>query len=169
MHLTTKLNMRHVIKKHLSHISKDNGSQILEVGARLKTYQRLFHDMYLSYDVCDIKDGPRVTRLMPAPYEIPFQNDSFDLVIYGQMLEHCYNPFRCIAEMKRVLKPECFIVLIVPSKGHIHTRVDCWRFMRDAWKAISEEVGLHIVDSWIDEETYWGDNVFVGRKPSILL
>jgi len=108
---------------------------------------------------------------MPGPYTLLFANDTFDLIVSGQTLEYVSNPFKSVAEMKRVLKSGKCLALIAPSSGPRHDQQDCWRFMNDAWKAIAEDVGLIIVDQWIttnapDERSRrWRDNVFVGKKP----
>ena len=93
-----------------------------------------------------------------------------DFIVSGQMLEHCRNPFRSVAEMTRVLKPDHYIVLIAPSAGKYHDNPDCWRFMNDAFKAIANEVGLKVVADWVDLDApdersrAWKDHVFIGQK-----
>lgn len=164
-------NMKKVKNKYLKHINSQ--SLILDVGGRgLKndrSYRSIFPDC--TYYVADIEKGIGVTHLMPGPYTLPFKDNTLDLVISGQTLEHVSNPFKSVAEMKRVLKPGSFIVLIAPSSGPRHDKQDCWRFMDDAWKAIANDVGLTLVDQWItknapDERSRrWQDNVFVGKKP----
>lgn len=170
MHPSSKENMRKVRDKYLSHIGKND--IILDVGGRGRkgdrSYGFLFPDS--TYYIADIVNGIGVTHLMPGPYTLPLDNNSIDLIVSGQMLEHCSNPFKSVAEMKRVLKPGSFIVLIAPSSGPRHDKQDCWRFMDDAWKAIAEDVGLISVDQWItknapDERSRkWQDNVFIGKK-----
>lgn len=107
---------------------------------------------------------------MPGPYEFPYEDDYFDLVVSGQTLEHVPNPFRLITEMKRVMKPGGRMAIIVPSAGPRHDKKDYWRFMDDAFEAIADEVGLKTVANWISEDApdersrKWRDNVFVGTK-----
>ena len=148
---------------------------VLDVGGRGlnsdRSYSRIFAGV-MEYKIADIEDGIGVTDIMPSPYELPFQDDWFDLVVSGQTLEHVANPFRIVAEMKRVLRPGGTIVLIAPSDGPYHDKHDYWRFRKDAFKAIADEVELQIVADWIDFEApddrsrKWKDHVFVGRKCS---
>lgn len=170
MHPSSMENMKKVRNKYLTHIDKN--SIILDVGGRglgsNRSYNPIFPDS--TYYIADILDGTGVTHIMPGPYILPFEDNTFDLVVSGQMLEHCSNPFKSVAEMKRVLKPSCFIVLIAPSAGPYHDVQDCWRFQKDAWRAIADDVGLTLVDQWIttnapdDRSRKWKDNVFVGKK-----
>lgn len=165
MHPSSLDNMRKVRNKYLSHINSE--SLILDVGGRgLKhdrSYKSLFN--YKEYYIADIIGGKGVTHLMPGPYTLPFDDNTFDLIVSGQTLEHVSNPFKSVAEMKRVLKTNAFIVLIAPSTGHHHDKQDCWRFMNDAWKAIADDVGLKLIDQWIttnapdQRSRKWNDNV----------
>lgn len=165
MHPSSIENMKRAQKL----IAWQDGSTVLDVGGRKHSYADLFPRT--DYFVADIKPGEGVTNLMPGPYHLPFHDDIFDLVVSGQMLEHCENPFRSVAEMTRVLKPGGCIVLIAPSAGPRHDVKDCWRFMDDAFDAIARECSLETIDAWItrdapDERSRkWQDHVFVGRKP----
>jgi SAM-dependent methyltransferase len=174
MHPSSLNNMRIARDKYLSsHLSPT--SLILDVGGRGLTtdrsYRSIFEGQFRDYFVADISDGVGVTHVMPGPYTLPFEDNTFDLIVSGQMLEHCNNPFKSVTEMKRVLKPSAYIILIAPSSGPRHDDQDCWRFMDDAWKAIATDVDLELIACWItrdapDERSRkWQDNVFVGRKP----
>jgi SAM-dependent methyltransferase len=148
---------------------------ILDVGGRNinaqdRSYRDIFKDKCASYFIADINPGPNVTHVMPGEYTLPFEDNSIDLIVSGQTLEHVRNPFRSVAEMTRVLKKDHYIILIAPSTGKYHDNPDCWRFMDDAFKAIAAEVGLKVVADWVDlnapdeRSRRWSDHVFVGQK-----
>ena len=171
MHPSSILNM----KKAKDLIDLGHNLTILDVGGRDigeqdRSYKSLFSDRSKHYFTADIAEGKGVTHVMPAPYTLPFQDNYFDLVVSGQTLEHVYNPFRLVHEMKRVLKPNCMIIIIVPSAGYRHDNPDCWRFMDDAFVGIAEDCNLEIVHNWVDRTSYkdrskqWADNVFIGKK-----
>ncbi len=135
-----------------------------------KCYRKLFPDN--GYVVYDIVAHPSVDFVKPDPFTIPAADQNFDLVLSGQMLEHCQNPFRAVAEMKRVLKIGSCIAIIVPSAGRRHDAQDGWRFMDDAFKFISAEVGgfetlADFIDTKGTEEgrgKHWRDHVWVARR-----
>lgn len=155
----------------------EKGINILDVGGRDikpnqdRSYREMFKDVVNEYYIADIQTGPNVTHLMKGEYELPFEDNSVDLVVSGQTLEHVKNPFRLTIEMTRVLKPGGFIILIAPSSGKRHDFRDCWRFMDDAFAAIAEEAELETVADYVDRKApdersrRWNDHVFVGRKP----
>ena len=88
------------------------------------------------------------------------------------MLEHCQNPFKAVAEMKRVLKIGCCLAIIVPSAGRRHDAQDGWRFMDDAFRFISAEVGgFETLCDFIDKNgteegrgKHWRDHVWCARR-----
>lgn len=181
MHPSSLKNMRHVRDTYLSDLQ--SGIKIVDVGGRGldlsqpwmkgqedRSYYDIFRDLDPEYCIADIVDGPGVTHVMPGPYTLPFDDNSIDLIVSGQMLEHCKNPFRSVAEMKRVLKPGCKLALIAPSMGKRHDVIDCWRFMDDAFKAIAEEVELTVIADWVDRTKHndrsdlLQDHIFVGSK-----
>jgi len=149
---------------------------VLDVGGRNnsekeRSYKELWPEAE-KYWVADLEDGPNVHVVMMGPYRMGFMDDGFDLIVSGQTLEHVANPFKLVREMKRVLKPGGYMILIAPSAGYAHTDQDCWRFMRDAFKAIADDVGMETVADWIytgdsggGRKRVWDDHVWIGRKP----
>jgi len=176
MHPSSVQNMKVARAKFLQYLSALPSPKVLDVGGLHhvphKSYLRLFEDIVgIEWFVADIKAHSSVTHVMPGPYTLPFEDNTFDLVVSGQMLEHCSNPFKSIAEMKRVLRPGCRMVLIAPSAGPYHDVQDCWRFQKDAWKVIMEDIGgMQTIAQWISDKApdersrKWQDNVFVGQK-----
>ena len=177
MHPSSIINMKKMRIKYINPIINklDVTFRILDVGgaygAPERTYLRVFEDItYLNWTVCDIIKHPSVDMVMPSDYVIPVKDDTYDLVISGQMLEHCKNPFKIMNEMKRVLKPKHYMIVIAPSDGPYHHTTDCWRFLKDSFKCISEDIDLKFIESYIDEKPQdprsrqWKDHVFVGMK-----
>lgn len=148
--------------------------KILDVGGRDlnkdRSYKSIFENITHEYHIADIVPGEMVTHLMTDLYTIPSNDNYYDLIVSGQTIEHVKNPFKLVAEMKRVLKNNGFIILIAPSTGPRHDIIDCWRIMDDGFKSIAEDVGLEVVDDWIDKTATdkksmpWNDHVFIGRK-----
>lgn len=171
MHPSSILNM----KKAVGLIDLDRNLTILDVGGRDigqqdRSYRSIFADRSKHYFTADIASGKGVTHVMPGPYELPFSDNNFDLVVSGQTLEHVYNPFRLVQEMTRVLKPDGTVIIIVPSAGPRHDNPDCWRFMDDSFVGIAKECNLQTLHDWVDRTPYedrskqWADHVFIGKK-----
>ncbi len=172
MHPDSMRLMADVKRKYLGYLKP--GAKVCDDGgfhtSPEKTYLKLFPET--QYTTCDIVAHPSVCYVKPDPFTLPFPDERFDLVVSGQMLEHCQNPFKAVAEMKRVLKTGCCLAIIVPSSGRRHDAQDGWRFMHDAFRFISAEVGgLKTLCDFIDGDgtqhgrgDHWKDHVWVARK-----
>ena len=182
MHPSSKENMkraRAIVEKKFG--KYEAGQIILDFGGRdrnhkvnkVSGYTEIWKDVYKDYFVSDLQAGDNVTHVMSGPYELPFEDNSLDIILSGQTFEHVHNPFRAAHELTRVLKPGKFMYLIAPSAGPTHDNPDCWRFYRDSFTAIAQECGLKVIADWIDNgkeweqrSARWKDHVFVGQKPA---
>lgn len=127
--------------------------KVLDVGSmNIKhkgTYRILFGDKQ-DYIGIDLKPGDNVDIVLKDSYMYPFEDDTFDLVLCGQVLEHCENPFKLIEECARVLKPGGFFLGVAPFVWPEHKfPVDCWRILPDGWIALFKYAKLKHVKSYI--------------------
>ena len=53
-------------------------------------------------------------------HDLPFKEKSFDAIICQAVLEHVADPYRCVEEMFRVLKPKKFIYVETPFMQQVH-------------------------------------------------
>lgn len=73
---------------------------VLEVGAKDRPYADLFPNAIAG----DIVAAPGLNAQFDA-HHLPFAAESVSLIVCTEVLEHCVNPHRVIAEFRRVLKP----------------------------------------------------------------
>lgn len=141
-----------------------NAITVLDVGGADVNggYRPIFERPGVSYLTADLAAGDGVDVVLDDPYRLPFDDGTLDIVVSGQMLEHCEFFWLSFAEMMRVLKPDGFLFLIAPSAGPIHRYpVDCYRFYPDAYAALARHSRCHMVESWLDERGPWRDLVGV--------
>ncbi len=70
-----------------------------------------------------------LTQLVCDAHDIPFPENYFDVVIAAAVLEHVADPYRCVNEIHRVLKPQGFVYAITPFMQQVHMgRYDFTRF-----------------------------------------
>lgn len=158
----------------------DFGSQIVP-GQKL-THKSLFSDYSCKYTGLDLSSGNNVDVVMEEPYSIPFEDNTFDVIITGQVIEHIPFLWATFLELARILKPSGYIFCSAPSRGHQHDApYDCWRFYPDSYKALAVFSNLCLVEvetnfpirkpkmqhfdySQIKDTEYWGDTVGVFQK-----
>lgn len=160
--------MRRCVEKYVDGAfmtSRRGACHVLDVGGAdvNGSYRDLFDNRF-TYDAADLEDRPDVSVVLDDPYRIPLDDRSVDLVLSGQMLEHCEFFWLQFREMMRVLRPDGYLFLIAPSAGPIHRYpVDCYRFYPDSYRALARDAGCHLIDVWRDERGPWLDLVGVFR------
>ncbi len=76
----------------------------------------------------DVVFGPR-TALICDGHDLPFADDSFDGVVVQAVLEHVVDPYRCVEEIFRVLRPSGLVYAETPFIQQVHEgRFDFTRF-----------------------------------------
>lgn len=76
----------------------------------------------------DVYIGPYTTLGVDA-HDIPFEDETFDLVIIQAVLEHVVDPYRCVEEIHRVLKPMSLVYAETAFMSQVHMgRYDFTRF-----------------------------------------
>ena len=169
MHASSFENMSKCYRKYVSGNADFAGRtlRLLDIGGAdvNGSYAEIFSGPQFDYHGADLADGPGVSIVLDDPYKVPCEDESFDLVLSGQMLEHSEYFWLAFAEMVRLVKPDGFIFLIAPSAGPIHKYpVDCYRYYPDAYSALAKLTGCHLVDCWHDQRGPWNDLVGVFSK-----
>lgn len=70
-------------------------------------------------DTNELHDENTIRLISFDPYSIPFEDNTFDLIISNQVFEHVQNYEETISELHRVLKPGGSTIHIFPSKYNL--------------------------------------------------
>lgn len=82
-----------------------------------------------------------------SEYHYPVSDDMFDVVISGQVMEHVRKIWLWIDELKRIVRPNGLIIIVVPVSWTYHEfPADCWRIYPDRMRALLEDKGLDIIE-----------------------
>lgn len=116
--------IQHVINAELN--TKSN-LKVLDVGCGTKPYSIYFKknaNVYIGIDMDSLLNADVVCDAE----KLPFPNESFDVIISTQVLEHVNNPTIFIEEMNRVLKTGGMFILSTHGIWFKHTPHDYWRW-----------------------------------------
>lgn len=80
------------------------------------------------------KRYPNISFSCADAHKLPFSQDSFDLVICANVLEHVVNPKQILTEIKRVVKPQGKVIINMDSENFLFSLA--WYL----WKKISGRV-----------------------------
>jgi len=93
------------------------GGLALDCGAGMRN---IYFENVVNYEIVDYD----TTDILGVGEALPFVDGAFDLVISIAVLEHVRNPFKCAAEIVRVLKPggtlQCLVPFLQPEHGYPH-------------------------------------------------
>lgn len=109
----------------------DRDAEILEVGSAPGQFTILLDRLGYKVQGVDIdperlapiwkKHGITVAQADIEKERLPFPDESFDLVLFMEILEHLrLNPLHALREVRRVLKPNGRIVLSTPNITPLH-------------------------------------------------
>lgn len=153
--------MKEFLEKYLNHYDK---LKILDVGSRddLRAYRNLCDNSEWEYLGVDLRGGYGVDMILERPYDYPFTDGEFDVVISGQTLEHVEDTHRWIIELNRILKVGGYICIIAPWQAHLHPEPkDCWRILPDGMKFLLGEIGkFEVLETFIRAN----DTIGIGKK-----
>ncbi len=120
----------------------------LDVGCGDRPYEYLFERG--SYTGIDVEDSGRPLSMKQPDYfydgnAFPFPDDSFDMVISTQVLEHVPDPLVMLSEMARVCKHGGGVVISLPFVYQEHEEpFDYFRFTRFGITELLFKAGLKI-------------------------
>lgn len=72
-----------------------------------------------------------------SEYKYPFDDETFDIVLSGQVMEHVKSLWEWLDELKRITRKGGIIIIISPISWEYHEApVDCWRIYPEGMKAL---------------------------------
>lgn len=126
------------------------GMRVLEIGpdAHPSHYANSLCRSDLVWHTIDMCDNPSLTYRSIDEYRFPIQDDAYDIVLSGQVLEHVRQIWVWIKEVARVCKPSGLVITINPVSWPYHEApVDCWRIFPEGMRALYQEAGLEVLHS----------------------
>ena len=148
---------------------------ILDVGSLDTTgsynYSDIFNEPKWKYTGIDFEAGTNVNIVVKEIYNWrEIKSNSYDVIISGQFFDHLEFFWKTLDQIKRVLKPDGYLCIIVPSAGPRHggELPNCYTFKEDGLKAMAKSIGLEVLHVSIDtreEAEPWCDACLIARKP----
>ena len=163
---------RHYVDQfHLEHVPRlPNGCRIIDLGGH-KTKKRGDFDIR-NYDqevVCVNLTSEKGADVVANVAELPFADDSFEVAICSELLEHVADPRRVLAEVHRVLEADGQLLVCVPFLYHVHADPhDYGRYTEHYWKQVLNEVGFTEVSIY-QQGRFWSVLVDMVREAAYQL
>lgn len=127
------------LRAEAAQLAADRSYRILDVGCGPKPYYPFFAERASEYVGVDIVPHP-AADLVGRVEELPVEDASFDVVLCTQVLEHCDDPARAVAELRRVTAPGGRVLASTHGVQVYHPSPhDFWRWTHSGLGRLFEE------------------------------
>ncbi len=124
------------------------GKTVLDAGSGREHEQYLRQELLATgatLHTCDFCAGPGVDFVADVS-AMPFESNTYDLVLCTQVLEHVQQPERVVKELARVLKPGGLLLLTTPQSSPLHNLPwNYFNFTNLGLRLLMEAAGLTMV------------------------
>jgi len=124
-----------------------SGTRVLEIGPDgfPSAYRSMVDRGGLFWDTLDVYQHPNLTHVATSEYSFPIADESYDVVLSGQVIEHVRKIWVWMREVARVCKPGGTVITINPVSWPYHEApIDCWRAYPEGMKALYEDSALDV-------------------------
>ncbi len=132
----------YLLKAFLSAFENEKRGKVLDIGCGNGDYAYELHNMGFDVlaadmDVERFRYGNKIKfQKCNVTDKLPFENNSFDFIVFAEVIEHLKNPYDVVSELKRLLKPGGKIVLSTPNILNLKSRMrflieGCWEYFRE--------------------------------------
>ena len=142
------IQLRKAIERVIAgNIKGKNFAKVLDYGCGNTPYKKYFEPHIKEYIGADLGENSNATIQLTPEGQISLGDNSVDIVLSTQVLEHVDNPNLYLSEAQRVLNKNGLLVLTTHGYWMYHPDPnDYWRWTSKGLKKIVIENGFEIVD-----------------------
>ena len=122
------------VKKLINLFAKHKADRLLDIGCGEGSLTLLLKESVRAKEVFGVEiasegvmaaksKGINCQRLNVDEEGLPFQEEYFDAIFCGELIEHLFDPDHLLREVYRVLKPEGFFIIATPNLGAWYNRI----------------------------------------------
>jgi len=143
-----KLLLRKLEYAKAKYVLKLNSPKLLDMGCAEMPYKPIFEAVVGSYIGIDIDSNQYADIHFSSDGSVPLLNNSIDIILSTQVLEHVFSPQNYLSECYRVLKPGGVMFLSTHGYWCYHPcPTDFWRWTGMGLRKIVEDAGFQLVES----------------------
>ena len=135
-----------IIKKYID--GNAVGTRLIDYGCGDVPYLPLFADKVAKYVTCDIGINPLAEITITPDGKVPLPDESFNIVLSVQVLEHVDNVKVYLAEANRLLAKDGLLLLSTHGQWIYHPfPKDLWRWTNEGLTSLIENSGFKVIDT----------------------
>lgn len=130
-----------------SHLQNLESAQLADFGCGNMPYRPLLSKYVNEYRGYDLAGNSLADEFLTEDFLFPLPEESVDVVLSTQVLEHVVDPNAYLREAHRVLRPGA--ILAISTHGHWKYHpdpTDFWRWTCDGLTKTLEEAGFEIIE-----------------------
>jgi SAM-dependent methyltransferase len=121
-------------------------ARLIDFGAGSSPYRPLLSNYVAEYIACDLAGNEAADCILDRPDVLPFEDQSVDIVLSSQVLEHTVDPDLYLSECARVLPEGGLLILSTHGVWRYHPDpVDLWRWTSEGLKRSVTRAGFSVV------------------------
>lgn len=151
-------------KSFVDFLNLNPDDRVLEVGSGLGILAQQVAQQLSTGTVCGLeycsnqlaqspKNTPNLSFIQGDAHQLPFENESFDVVYGRYIIEHVRHPIKVLAEMHRVLKNNARLYLQENNTPVMDYYPDCPRF-KSVWQQFVRLQAMMGGDSLVGKKIY---------------
>lgn len=160
------------IREFADSLPKDSELVIYDIGSLdvNGSYKPIFTNEKWKYFGLDVAPGKNVDIIIKNPYDWGIPDESCNVLVSGQTLEHVEYPWVFMQSVHKVLKYGGLCCIIAPAYFITEHRfpLDCYRFLFDGMMALTRWAKLNPIGGSFDSGSFWGDCCIIARKERII-
>lgn len=123
-------------------------ARVIDIGGKKKSKRGLFDISKLEAKVVYVNiDRSTNPDIVSDAASIPEADDSYDVVIMGEILEHVPDPIAVLEEAHRLLRPKGIALITVPFMYPVHADpYDFGRYTDYYWQEAAAKIGFTHLD-----------------------
>ncbi|MES2629339.1 MAG: class I SAM-dependent methyltransferase [Bacteroidota bacterium] len=139
--------LRKLIEYAINNHLKGRGGVLFDYGCGAMPYRPLFQGAVDRYVGADLGENPGAELVIQPEGRIEVDDQSANIVLSTQVLEHVDNPAEYLREARRVLKDDGVLILTTHGYWMYHPDPnDFWRWTSSGLQKIVREAGFDVVD-----------------------
>jgi SAM-dependent methyltransferase len=136
-----------VIKKYID--CAPGQKRLIDYGCGDAPYLPLFVNKVAEYVTCDIEKNPLAEIKIGMDSRVPLPDESFDILLSIQVLEHVDDVTTYLAEANRLLDKNGLMLLSTHGQWRWHPFPrDLWRWTHEGLSCILAKSGFSIIDTF---------------------
>ncbi len=140
-----RLNIEQAIARHLANTHINT---LVDYGCGSMPYKELFLPIVDNYIGVDVQENTKADIHLNSSGSIPLGNETCDIVLSTQVLEHVHSIEKYLGEVYRILTPDGFFFLSTHGFWQYHPEpVDLWRWTKEGLQKDIKENHFNIIEA----------------------